>query len=348
MKKLLNVLLVLLLAFTLVGCGEQKDKEPEFEKKEISELKVGIAFYAYASTSAIRQLDYFKYVFTKAGATVVDLVCNNSVEQQIADIESLIQQKCDVIVLDPCQQVGYDAALDACKEAGIPVFVMGNRLDPDTYVAGEDYVTLLQSDMTVQGQNVAKAALTLIEKGLTDHINAVVTFGTAGMQSSTDRINGWNAIDTKESKIVTFACQTAYNKAAEAQAIYENYLTTTGGPYAASGKGINVLIAMTHNNSVGAIAAVKNLGYELNKDVFVIVCDGVKEDLQAIMDNELYMAVESPCFYADQQLELIKRYFQGEKLEGYYEIVTTQFDSTNAKEWYDNFNEYDKLIGLAK
>ena len=69
--------------------------------------------------------------------------------------------------------------------------------------------------------------------------------------------------------------------------------------------------------------------------------------VQAIIDGDLYIAVESPCFYAEQQLELIEKYFQGEKLEPYYEIKTTIFDKDNAQEWYDKFNEYDTVIGYT-
>lgn len=322
--------------------GEEQ-ADPEFVKKELSELKVGIAFYAYASASAIRQLDYLRYVFENAGCEVAYAIANNSVEQQISDVESLIEQQCDVIILDPCQMEGYEDVLQSCKEAEIPVFIMGNTLNPDVYTAGEDYVTLLQSDMILQGESAGEAALRAAKEELNGKVNAVVIFGTPGMQSATDRVNGWNNVDSREDMIVTIGTQTAYNKAAEAQAIVENYIMSSGGPE--SEGGVNCIICMTHNCAIGAIAAVKNMGYTPNEDIYIIVVDGVKEDLQSIMDGDIYIAVESPCFYAEQQLELIEKYFQGETLEPYYEITSTVFDSTNAQEWYDKFNEYDSLIG---
>lgn len=325
--------------------GEQASLAEDFEKKELSELKVGVSFYAYASASAIRQLDYLRYVFEQAGCEVPYAIANNSVEQQIADVENLIEQDCDAIILDPCQMEGYEDVLQQCKDAGIPVFIMGNKLNPEVYTAGEDYVTLLQSDMILQGENAGLATLKVAEEELEGTAYAVVTFGTPGMQSATDRINGYNNIDFSNDSIVTIGVQTAYNKAADAQAIVENYIMSTGGPE--TEKGVNTIVCMTHNCAIGAIAAVKNMGYTPNEDIYIIVVDGVKEDLQAIIDGDIYIAVESPCFYAEQQLELIEKYFQGEELETYYEIKTTVFDKDNAQEWFDKFNEYDSLIGYT-
>ncbi len=330
-------------ADTTAATGEKT--EDAFEKKELSELKIGVSFYAYASASAIRQLDYLRYVFEEAGCEVPYAVANNSVEQQIADVENLIEQDCDAIILDPCQMEGYEDVLQQCKDAKIPVFIMGNKLNPEVYTAGEDYVTLLQSDMVLQGENAGHAAAKVAREELQGTAYAVVTFGTPGMQSATDRINGYNNIDFSDDSIVTIGVQTAYNKAADAQSIVENYIMSTGGPEAE--KGVNTIVCMTHNCAIGAIAAVKNMGYKPNEDIYIIVVDGVKEDLQAIIDGDLYIAVESPCFYAEQQLELIEKYFQGEKLEPYYEIKTTIFDKDNAQEWYDKFNEYDTVIGYT-
>ena len=121
-------------------------------------------------------------------------------------------------------------------------------------------------------------------------------------------------------------------------------MLSSGGPDVEGG--VNLIICLTHNCAVGAISGVKNMGYQCNEDVVVIVCDGVKEDLQSIMDGDLYGAVESPTFYAAQQVEILDRYFKGETLETYYPIETTIFTPENAQEWYNTFDGYDQLIGL--
>lgn len=341
MKKLVALLLtVLLVVSTCVGLAETN----ETYVPDLCGKKIGVSFYAYASTSAIRQLDYLVYCLKEAGAEVAFAIANSSVEQHLADIDSLIEQGIDALILDPCQTDGFESGIKACKDANIPVFLMGNYLNPDIYVAGEDYVTLLNSDFEVQGYNTGLMAIEAAKEKLDGKGNAIVLFGTPGQASATGRIEGVERAVAEFEGVTIIGSQSAYNKAAEAQNITENYLLSSGGPDV--GGGVNLIICLTHNCAVGAISGVKNMGYSLNEDVIVIVCDGVKEDLQAIMDGDLYGAVESPTFYAMQQVELIDRYFKGEALETYYPITTNIFTNENAEEWYNTFDGFDKLIGL--
>lgn len=343
MKKLV----ALLLAVAMVLClGMSYAETTEEYVSDLSGKKIGISFYAYASTSAIRQLDYLIYCIEQAGGEAPFAIANNSVEQHLADIESLLEQGIDALVLDACQMDGFETALAQCKEAGVPVFLMGNQLNPDVYKAGEDYVTLLNADFVVQGKEAGHMAADVAQEYLGGKGNAIVLFGTPGSASATGRIEGVQAGVAEREGVVIVGMQSAYNKAAEAQTITENYLMSSGGPE--SEGGINLIICLTHNCAVGAIAGVKNMGYVPNEDVYIIVIDGVKEDLQDIMDGNLIAAIESPTFYADQQVELISRYFDGETLEGRYEIPPHTFTIENAKEWYDNFDQYDKLIGLSE
>ncbi len=364
MKKLVAMLLGLVMLLSLMGGAlaetETAEATAETQTEEVAEaatgeeteetqqydltgVKVGISFYAYASTSAIRQLDYLIYCLEQAGAEVAYAIANNSVEQHIADIESLLEQDIDVLVFDPCQTDGFETALDDCKAAGVPVFLMGNYLEPDVYTAGEDYVTLLNADFTVQGYDVGMLASEIATNEIGGTANAIVLFGTPGSASATGRIEGCEKAVSEVDNVVLLGTQSAYNKASDAQTITENYLMSN--PPETDG-GVNTIICMTHNCALGAIAGVKNMGYIPNEDVYILVVDGVKEDLQAIMDGDLYAAVESPTFYADQQVELIARYLAGEELEEEYDIPPHTFTQENAQEWYDRFDSYDQLIGL--
>ena len=341
MKKLVALVMALLLALgTCVALAE----DAEEYTPDLTGKKIGISFYAYASTSAIRQLDYLIYCLEEAGAEVAYAIANSSVEQHLADIDSLIEQEIDALILDPCQTDGFESGIQACKDAGVPVFLMGNYLNPDIYVAGEDYVTLLNSDFETQGYNTGLMAVEAAQEKLNGQGNAIILFGTPGQASATGRIEGVERAVNENDGVTIIGSQSAYNRAADAQNITENYLLSSGGPDVEGG--VNLIICLTHNCAVGAISGVKNMGYQCNEDVVVIVCDGVKEDLQSIMDGDLYGAVESPTFYAAQQVEILDRYFKGETLETYYPIETTIFTPENAQEWYNTFDGYDQLIGL--
>ena len=72
------------------------------------------------------------YAFQESGCETVTLAANGSVEQQLTDIESLnrytYRQNVDIILMIPCQTDGYDVALQACKEAEVPVILVQNSL----------------------------------------------------------------------------------------------------------------------------------------------------------------------------------------------------------------------------
>ena len=70
---------------------------------------------------------------------------NSQASKQISDIRDMIAQDVDAIIVAPLLEEGMDPALNAAKEAGIPVFLI------DRETAGkpcEDYITFMGSDFS--------------------------------------------------------------------------------------------------------------------------------------------------------------------------------------------------------
>ena len=77
---------------------------------------------------------------------------NSQASKQISDIRDMIAQDVDAIIVAPLLEEGMDPALNAAKEAGIPVFLI------DRETAGtpcEDYITFMGSDFLEQGKRAA-------------------------------------------------------------------------------------------------------------------------------------------------------------------------------------------------
>ena len=312
---------------------------------DMTGMKVGVSWYSYASTSAIRNLDYLVYRLKEKGCEVYYASADSSVEKHISDIESFIERDVDMVLLNPTQQDGFQNVFAKLQEAGIPVILLGNALDKEVYVPGEDYVFYMRNDHLQQGQAAAQLAKKVADEELDGgKAYTLVLFGTPGMSSSTNRCKGYSDEVATYDNVITLSIQTARNKASEAQSIVENYLMSSGGPETEGG--LNTIICMTHNCAIGAMAGVANMGYKLNEEVFVIEVDGVKESLKSIMDGEMYAAVESPAFYADDALVLIENWLSGEEMEDEYVLPFKIFTAENAEEWYNNFAKYDELIGL--
>lgn len=339
MKKILSILLTVLVVLSLfsMSAGAEQDL--------LSGQKVGVSWYGYASTSAIRNLDYLVYRLKERGCEVFHASADSSVEKQIADIESFVEQGVEMILLNPCQQDGFQAAFQAAKEAGIPIILLGNALDPTVYTPGVDYAFFMRNDHLEQGHAAGRFAKQVAEEELKGTAYCLTLFGSPGITSSVNRCKGFTDEIEGSGNVVSLSVQTARNKAAEAQNIVENYLMSSGGPEVDAG--LNTIVCMTHNCAIGAVAGVINMGYELNKDVYVIEVDGVKESLKSIIDGDMYAAVESPAFYADDAIELVDKWLAGETMETEYILPFKLFTIENAQEWHDNFAKYDELIGLV-
>ena len=80
MRRAVALLLALALTVCMGACIAEAKEE---YKADLSGKKIGISFYAYASTSAIRQLDYLIYCIEQAGGEAPFTIANNSVEQHL-------------------------------------------------------------------------------------------------------------------------------------------------------------------------------------------------------------------------------------------------------------------------
>src|SRR5215213_9012491 len=84
----------------------------------------------------------WKLVYTNAAS---------SAAKQVADVQSCIAQKVDVIWLPPREEKPLATAVKSAKAAGIPVFLLDRKVDQSLAKAGEDYVAFIGSDFIEDG-----------------------------------------------------------------------------------------------------------------------------------------------------------------------------------------------------
>jgi ribose transport system substrate-binding protein len=82
-----------------------------------------------------------------AGGQVILVDSQNDIAKQIADIEDLLAQEIDYLVINPVDEAGIVAAVEAANEAGVPVFTIDRasgggevqvHVGFDNYKAGYD------------------------------------------------------------------------------------------------------------------------------------------------------------------------------------------------------------------
>ena len=157
MKKKTGIFLIIgiVLALMLTGCGKQSVETETAHTTEEDKLQIGLSFDSFVIERWLRDRDMFVSTAQSLGAEVNVQVAGGVVDEQISQIEYFIQKKMDVIVIIP---IDGDALYDVVKEAkskGIYV-ICYDRITPN--VNADLYITI-DNEMvgTLMGESLIKA-----------------------------------------------------------------------------------------------------------------------------------------------------------------------------------------------
>ncbi len=339
MKKLFGLLLTVILAVSVMlsACSAPANspapsnsptaQEPNDNNNQApqdnsgKQLVVGFSQMENNSPWRIAETQSIKDEADKRGIKLVYTDAQSQTSKQISDVEDMIAQQVDYILLAPREFEGLAPALEAAKEAGIPVILIDRAA---AGVAGEDYVTLIASDFVDEGKRVAE----WVAEKSGGKANIVELTGTAGSSVAIDRANGFleGIKDYPDMKII--ASQTGDFARAKGQSVMENIIQA---------KGDEITAVYAHNDemAIGAIQALKAAGREPGKDVIIASIDGEKDALKAIIAGELGVSVECNPKFGPIAFDTIEKLEKGEKVDTFIKNEDRLFDSTNASQFVD-------------
>jgi ribose transport system substrate-binding protein len=157
---LLAVLLAGLLAVT--GCGRGQTSNASAQDKATGKgLVIGF------SQRRVTGSDWYKTLLagaqaqaTKIGATIQVLDANGDTSQQNQDVQTLINKRVDVVIMNANDPVGVAPSVNALKKANIPLVTVNSNLDPSLvqnlfcYVAEDQVAT-----GALAGEDIGKKTL---------------------------------------------------------------------------------------------------------------------------------------------------------------------------------------------
>lgn len=268
-----------------------------------------------AQTASIKdevQKRGWKLVYTNAAG---------SAAKQVADVQSCIAQKVDVIWLPPREEKPLATAVKAAKQAGIPVFLLDRNVDQSLAKAGEDYVAFIGSDFVEEGK---RAAEWLIEE-TGGKANIIQLLGTSGASPANDRRKGFEDAIKGESGMKILASQDGDFNRDKGRQVMETLLRAHP----------NVDAVYAHNDemAIGAIAALQEAGRTPGEDVILVSIDGSNAALDAIVDGTLGASVESSPFFGPIAFETMHQYIAGEDIPDWVKVEDRFFDESNAAEF---------------
>ncbi|MEJ7619029.1 MAG: ABC transporter substrate-binding protein [Pyrinomonadaceae bacterium] len=268
-----------------------------------------------AETNSIRQEaakrgDRFELVVTDA---------QGQTSKQVSDGEDVVARGVSAIFLAPREFEGLAPALQAAREAKIPVFLIDREAAGES---GQDYVTFLGSNFIEQGRRAAE----WLTKESNGRAGIVELTGTAGSSVARDRSQGFMEAIRSHPEMKIIASQTGDFSRAAGQKVMENIIQSKG-------KEITVVYAHNDEMALGAIQALKSAGMNPGKDVLIVSVDGERAALESIARGEMNISVESNPRFGPLAFDTLEKFFRGEQIPAKIILDDRFFDKNNAQQF---------------
>ncbi len=255
----------------------------------------------------------------KRGYELIVTDAQGQTSKQVSDVEDLIARRVSAIFLAPREFEGLEPALQAAKEAKIPVFLIDREAAGKV---GEDYVTFIGSNFVEEGQRVGE----WIVNQTGGKAGVIILEGTAGSSVAIDRNKGFIDAIKGSPEIKVLASQSADFTRAEGQKVMENLIQAHGK---------NITVVYTHNDemALGAIQALKAANMNPGKDVLVVSVDGQKSALEAIQAGDMNITVECNPRFGPIAFDTYEKHLRGEPIPPKIINQDRFFDSSNAAQF---------------
>lgn len=326
MKKFFALALSLVMALSLVACGQKEETPAETPEEtpaetpaETSDIEVAVVLKTLAS-------EYWGYV--KAGCdaaaadlgikvTVVGPGAESDIEGQVAMIEQQIGAGCDAIVCAPNDAGAAAGALQAALDAGIPV------LSVDTNVGIEGQTSFVGTSNVDAAYEGAKWAIEQVGSDA----KAVIIYGQEGDNTSNMRREGYQkACD--EAGVEVLSALSGQNTTDGATKTMEDLLNAYPDQ-------IKMVFCHNDDTAIGAMNACKNAGVT---DMTIVGFDGNASAVDLILAGEMVKATvaQQPYEMGYQVVEAAVKAINGETVEEVINAPVEVVTAENGQAYLDN------------
>ena len=317
-------------ASLLAEAGYAQGGLPKLEKK--SKYTIGFAQTDNANPWRIAETKSMQEEAKKRGYELIYTDANQDTAKQIADLDTIIARKPDIIIFPPRVSTPLAPSVLKAKQAGIPVILIDRDVDHKIAKPGVDYVTFIGSDFIEQGKRVAE----WLVKATNAKAKIIEIEGTKGADPATERKKGFDDYILKgefKGQKVTDPHPNMTILASQDG----NFIRDTGRQVMQTllQAHPDVTAVYAHNDemAIGAIAALKDGGKKPGQDVIVCSIDGENAAMDAIVAGELGASCESSPFFGPIAFDTMLKYANGEQLGPWVKVSDKFFDKTNAKEY---------------
>lgn len=279
-KSLLFVFTILIMALITVGCSDGNASEAGEASggeggKSISDLKIGISFQEMNNPYFVAMNEAFEEAAESLGAEIVVADAQHDVSKQINDIDDMIQQGIDILIINPADSEGAEAAVKAAKDAGIITVAVDAQAEGplDSFVGSKNY-----DAGYLAGEQMAKDLNGEGKVAILDGIPVVPIL---------ERIQGFEDAIAEHPGIEIVDKQNGRQDRAEAMTVTENMLQANPD--------LDAIFSVNDEGALGSLGAIE----ASSKDVWLYSVDGHPEVIEAILADGPFKAT-SAQFPRDQ------------------------------------------------
>ncbi|WBL14682.1 ABC transporter substrate-binding protein [Sutcliffiella sp. NC1] len=268
MKRLSKKFLVVVLASILLiaaGCSSQSSGSGD-AAAEGKSIKIGMSFQEMNNPYFISMKEALEEAAKQIGAEVIIADAQHDVAKQINDIDDMIQKGIDILLINPTDSEGAEAAVIAAKDAGVIVVAVDAQAKGplDSFVGSRNY-----DAGYLAGKQMAEDLGGNGKVAILDGIPVVPIL---------QRVEGFRDAVSEYAGIEIVDIQNGKQDRAEAMKVTENMLQ--------SNPDLDALFSVNDEGALGSLGAIEASG----KDVALYSVDGHPEAIEAILKGGAFKA----------------------------------------------------------
>ncbi|NLK87667.1 MAG: substrate-binding domain-containing protein [Clostridiaceae bacterium] len=341
MKRIVALLILLTLAFTMAACGQTSNisqtpaapadtpsaapaaNEGTETAAEKNTFKIGFSQCVMNHPFRIAMVDSFKEA-AKAydDVEIVVVEGDGNVQTEITNIESLIQQGCDAIIVSSLSGTAIYPAYKQVQDAGIPLIIAasGNaKEDEDAYNYYDTFVSTDEVEMGIAAADYANYLLN-------GEGNVVMIRGVVESTNSINRYVGWNQQIVNYPGIKVIAEQSAEWLRLKANEVMTNILQAN--------KEIDLVYAENDEMALGALMAIQDAGRE--NEIKIISMDGQEDAAMEVKAGGPFKLTITNNSDTKEALAAAYKLAKGEKVDKRIVLPYEKVTSENVDEYLAN------------
>jgi ribose transport system substrate-binding protein len=238
--------------------------------------KIGMTFQELNNPYFVTMQKALRDAAATIGAQVVVTDAHHDVSKQISDVEDMVQQKIDILLVNPTDSTGIQSAVESAHNAGVVVVAVdANAAGPvDSFVGSKNFDAGQMSC-----EYLAKAIGGSGEVAILDGIPVVPIL---------ERVRGCKAVLEKSPNIKIVDTQNGKQERDTALTVTENMIQAHPN--------LKGVFSVNDGGSMGALAAIDASG----KDIKLTSVDGAPEAIEAMQKPGSKFIETTAQFPADQ------------------------------------------------